>query len=80
MKRVPPPLRLSFYKIRRVILANPRCKKRDMEEKRFTLFRAAREMTLTPSLSALSIASSIWLFMPCVAKGKKYCKKMKEHI
>jgi len=40
-----------------------------------TLFNAARLMTLTPSLSALRIASSICLLIPSVANGKKYCKK-----
>ena len=45
-----------------------------------TLFRAAKLITLTPSLSALRIAVSIWLLMPCLANGKKYCKKKKNTI
>lgn len=44
------------------------------EGPRPTLFSAARLMTLTPSLSALRMASSICLLMPSAAKGKKYCK------
>jgi len=40
---------------------------------RLTLFNAARLITLTPILSALRIASSMSLFMPSAAKGKKYC-------
>ena len=44
-----------------------------------TLFRAAKLITLTPSLSALKIAASIWLLMPCLANGKKYCQKRKKY-
>lgn len=40
---------------------------------RLTLFNAARLITLTPVLSALRIASSMSLFIPSAAKGKKYC-------
>ena len=39
-----------------------------------TLFRAARLMTLTPSLSALINASSMRLLMPSWENGKKYRK------
>lgn len=39
-----------------------------------TLLSAARLMTLTPILSALRMDSSISLFIPSAAKGKKYCK------
>lgn len=40
-----------------------------------TLFSAARLMTLTPILSALRIACSIWLLIPSAANGKKYCQE-----
>ena len=43
-----------------------------------TLLSAAKLITLTPSLSALRIASSIRLLMPCLANGKKYCQKKEE--
>ena len=43
-----------------------------------TLLSAAKLITLTPSLSALRIAFSIRLLMPCLANGKKYCHKKKK--
>lgn len=40
-----------------------------------TLFKAARLITLTPNLSALRMACSIWLLIPSRANGRKYYKR-----
>lgn len=46
----------------------------DYTVRKLALFKAARLMTLTPNRSALRMASSMWLFMPSAANGKKYCQ------